>query len=114
MIAESMRLVEKRKERFSRMGVASGKSRLSALEGREVGPRRIPPGKLMKVFMIHDPGTDEFHRYEVFKSYAGKRKIDLVIDRGTKSEKRTNGVSATWLTNKIREKLAMLAEIEED
>lgn len=109
-----MQFIEKHKERFSRMGIASGKSRLNAIEGREAGPRRIPHGELMKIFMIHDPSTDEFHRYEVFKSYAGKRKVDLVIDRDTKSEQRINGVSATWLTNKIREKLAMLVEIEED
>ena len=91
-------------------GVAHGKR----IEGREIGPRRIPYGKPLKTLMIHDPGKDEFHRFETFKSYAGKRKIDIIIDRDTRGERLIKGVSATWLMNLLRQKMAMLPEICED
>lgn len=95
-------------------GKKSAIARRERLEGREIGPRRLPFGHPLKVVVIYNPNTNECHRYETFKSFSGKRKIDLVIDRGTPQEKSIKGVSATWLSDLWRRKLAMLAEIEED
>lgn len=67
----------------------------------------ILPGVLLRVFMIADPASGSFHRFEVYKSFAGKRKIDLVIDRGEP----IRGKSITWLMALLRKKMAILPEI---
>jgi hypothetical protein len=118
MIANRWQIRSSRKEerckRASAMGKASARSRAERNEGREIGPRPLPVGTHLKTLIIHDPRTDTCHRYEAFKSLAGKRKIDLVIDRGTRSEKRINAKSVTWLMDQLRQKMAVLPEICED
>ena len=77
---------------------------------KPLGPRATPPGKLLRTFMNADHLTGETIRYDIYKSYHGKRKIDIHIDRS----RIIKGKSVTWLMNKIRAKRCILPEIVED
>ena len=74
------------------------------------GPRSTPSGELLRTFINANHQTGEVIRYDIYKSYYGKRKIDIVIDRGTTIK----GKSITWLMIKLREKMCLLPEIVED
>lgn len=105
---------EARRKRFSEMGKASARARDQKQTGREMGPRSTPYGELLKTAIFMDPKTGEVNRYDIFKSYAGKRKIDLWVNRDTSREKWILGVSATWFASLMRQHLAHLPEIQED
>lgn len=110
MIAYRKKVIEARCERGRRGGRRSQAVQSERRMQREIGPRPLPYGKLLRVFMSYDPVTDRFIRYEIYKSFAGKRKVDVVVNGSIAFR----GRSVTWLFDRLRRKMAMLPEIVED
>lgn len=107
MIAYRRKILEGRCDRGRRGGRRSQSVQAERRMSELLGPRPLPAGKLLRVFISCDAMTGSVTRYEIYKSRAGKRKVDVVVDRSLVFR----GKSVTWLFDKLRRKMCLLPEI---